>query len=808
MNRITIAIILLGLLFAVAASADTFKGRIVNVVDGRAVPGATILIQQEDRFIETDDNGEFSFTTTKTPVLISVSHVGFAMQRNINLESAGNNIVRLNPSTSSLDNIVVTANRFSREAYKTTQPITIVGRQEMIDRGNNSVTDVIRDFPGLDLNDTGPFRARPVIRGLFGTRILVLVDGERLNDQRDISSFAGVSMSLVDVNEIDRIEVVNGPSSVLYGSDAMGGVINIITRNNNFAADLTPRLEYTGRYATAGEQHMNRFDLGFGSERWAGSVGFMYRKAEENFDPPDGWNETDRYHVFDPSFYTDLNSTTGREFAKNGLVNTRAEISNIDAKLAYKLSDKYRLDADLGVFRGSDIGYPGVPNDSTPFLFFYPRHDRDNFAVSINGNNISERLSKITGRLYYEKISKDFLTDFLGSVTYPDRVIEQPFGPPIFIWRTLGTSLNRTEVTKIGLNFQEIYTVRQNSQLTFGFDYLNEHIDGQVISTDQLDSSGVIEFETGAGASVPKNTWNNLGLYISGETEFNPILITAGIRYDNFWINTRETPGYAGPIEDEHYNAVNGSFGLTLSMSETVNLVGNVGTAYRVPNVVERFFNGSASGRQTRPNPDIKPEKSVSFDFGVKAIHESIKYSLMGFYNDYEDFTQLQNFDYAVGHGGSTPLWRYENVEDVKIYGFEFLIETDTEEGFHSSLSITYQRGENKTIDQPLFVSPLKSSLTLGYRHKKPGIFGSFTIKMVEDQDRIPDVAYLDDIATRGYWRLDALAGIQINKYVRLSIAGNNLLDELYSEPFNARNPDNPVPEPGRNFIFSITAGL
>jgi hemoglobin/transferrin/lactoferrin receptor protein len=494
------------------------------------------------------------------------------------------------------------------------------------------------------------------------------------------------------------------------------------------------------------------------------------------------------------------------------LVNTRAEISNIDAKLAYKLSDKYRLDADLGVFRGSDIGYPGVPNDSTPFLFFYPHHDRDNFAVSINGNNISERLSKITGRLYYEKISKDFLTDFLGSVVVylgPPGVPGTPVIEPL-------TSLNQTEVEKYGANFQEIYTVHESSQLTFGFDYLHEQIDGQVTSTTRYSNffPGPPLDSTEVGASVPINRWNNLGLYLSGEMEINPLLITAGIRYDNFWINTKETPGYVDddgenlPTEDEHYNAVNGSFGLTLPMSETVNLVGNVGTAYRVPNVVERFFHGSASNRETRPNPDIKPEKSVSFDFGVKAIHESVKYSLMGFYNDYEDFTQLQNFDSVGGHGGFTPLWRYENVEDVKIYGFEFLIETDTEAGFHSNLSITYQRGENKTIDQPLFVSPLKSSLTLGYRHKKPNIFGSFTVKMVEDQDRVPDVTYLDDIATRGYWRLDALAGIQINKYVRVSIAGNNLLDELYSEPFNARNPDNPVPEPGRNFIFSITAGL
>jgi outer membrane receptor protein involved in Fe transport len=300
-------------------------------------------------------------------------------------------------------------------------------------------------------------------------------------------------------------------------------------------------------------------------------------------------------------------------------------------------------------------------------------------------------------------------------------------------------------------------------------------------------------------------------MYVSGETDFGDIRTSLGLRYDNFWINTEETPGYVDddenllPTDDEHYSNVNASLGLVYGLGANVNLVTNVGTAYRIPNVVERFFFGSASGRQTRPNVDIKPEHSVTVDFGVKAVHGEINYSLIGFYSDYSDFTQLVNYD-SLASGD--PLWRYENIDDISILGFEGLVEAELNNGIYGSVSFTYQRGENKTIDQPLFVSPIKSSLTVGYRHQPSSVFGDLTIRVVGSQDRVPDVTYLDDVATNGFTVVSATTGVRLFGNVRLSITGYNLLDEIYSEPFNSRNPDNPVPEPGRNFVFSVSSSL
>ena len=809
------------LLTTSAVLGATVSGLIIDGESKSPLVGATIIIEATDRTVATDENGRFTFDNVPdSGIAIRISHVGYRTMHGVAVGPSADNKISLTRAMSVLDNVVVTANRYEKEAYKVTQPITAAGGEEIQKKGYTIVSDVVRNFPGVDMNDAGPFRARPVIRGLFGTRVLVLVNGERLNDQRDISSFAGVSMSLVDVNNIERVEVVNGPSSVLYGSDAMGGVINIITKSNGFSETIKPTARYTGRYSTADQQNSNRLDVGLEGPNYSASVGFQYREALKDYSAPADWNSKPEYGVFNPAFYDSLNKANGSNFSSTRLVNSRARINNYDGRLSYKLSDKHRLDADFGILRGHKIGYPGVPNEATPIYFYYPTHDRDNVSVTYTGRGISKHLAKLETKAYYDKISKDFLTDFLGTVTFPA-------GPGA--QGTLLTNLNRTEVTKMGLNFQELYAVGPKGNLTFGFDFLNEKIGGKSTTITKFTGFGPVFNDTTVGSSVPENTWNSLGAYTSGELKLDPLLVTAGLRFDNFWVKTKTTPGYVDkdhgvrintpqgpkdtfnllPVADEHYNRLNGSLGLAYAIGK-VNLVANIGTAYRVPNVVERFYFGSASARETRPNPNVKPEQCVSLDFGVKAVHKEINYSLMGFVSNYKDFIQFQNYDSLPPRhpGPYTKLWRYENYEDVRISGFEIVIEAHPEEGYYFNWNLSYQYGQIRSAKQPLFVSPLKGVFTAGYQSGRHGLFGEITLKQVGDQKRVPKVAYLDDIPTQGYGTISATIGANPWKNIHVALTGSNLTNRVYAEPFNARNPDNPIVEPGRNFILTLSASI
>src|SRR3990170_2675178 len=251
-----------------------------------------------------------------------------------------------------LKETVVTANRYEQDAFKLPQSVSIISRQEIEKENPQIVADLLRVLPGVEVNDAGPFRTRPVIRGLFGSRVLILVDGERLNDTRE-STFSGAQLSLVDISQVERIEVIHGPGSILYGSDALGGVINIITKNPHHSQNgnfsLSGNLNL--KYSTIDQQRKARLELNGGNQRWAFLLGGNIRKAGD-YKSPSG---------------TVVNSGIDKD-------------DNLDFKGEYNIDQKQTLSLEGQRFRAEGIGYPGTPNEFAP-KFTFPYHNRDKFAL-------------------------------------------------------------------------------------------------------------------------------------------------------------------------------------------------------------------------------------------------------------------------------------------------------------------------------------------------------------------------------------------------------------------------------------------
>ncbi|MEJ2581604.1 MAG: TonB-dependent receptor plug domain-containing protein, partial [Acidobacteriota bacterium] len=134
------------------------------------------------------------------------------------------------------DQIVVTPGRQEQASGDAPAPITVFDRDSIEKIQPEKMADLFKNIPGVEIDGEGPFRGLPVIRGLSSNRVLILVDGQRLNNSRESTTFAGIQPALVNLSEVERIEVLRGPASVQYGSDAIGGVINIITRQPNLGA--------------------------------------------------------------------------------------------------------------------------------------------------------------------------------------------------------------------------------------------------------------------------------------------------------------------------------------------------------------------------------------------------------------------------------------------------------------------------------------------------------------------------------------------------------------------------------------------
>ncbi len=791
--------ILLITLFSISAFARS--GRVIDRVSGQPIANATITFGELK--ILADAQGKFEIPETAADVTCTVSHVGY-LSRSISINNDSELIIALDQTEQQLDDILVTAQRTDRTVARTPKTTYRTSSTDIDKSGAQTATDAIRTLPGVAMTDAGTFRARPVLRGLYGSRLLVLVDGERQNDLREVSDFAGVSLSLVDVNEIDRVEVVSGSTSPLYGSDAMGGVINVITNRAGYSSELRPMGTYSGRYSSTDEQQSHRLEFGVQSPDWYLSGAGSWRETGRNYRPPTGWQNESGYEIFNSAAYDKIRTRTGKDYADFGLVNTGAEIKNADLRLGARLSTTSRLEADLGMYEAGNIGYPGVPNDSTPFFFSYPQHDRRNGSLSYVNDKIGGAFGRFESKLYVQQVEKEFFTDFLGSLRIPTG----PGGPTIVPL----TASSRTEVTKVGLNIQQEQGSNDGGfHATYGIEGWTEKYHGNVKEVTLLDFSfpGPPDMTTTEfRASVPESRWNSAGIFTRSNFDLGIVTIEAGARADFFSVKTTPTSGYVDdddlllPGADDKYSSLTGSLGAMLPVSEGVSVYSTIGTAYRVPNTVERFFYGSASGRNVRPNADIKPERSYSLETGFKGVQPSFSYALIGFYNSYDNFVQLRSI-------GSN-LWQYQNVQDATIYGGEMLIEGRLQIGFYGDLGISYQHGDTKADGdkQPLFVAPFTATLSLGWRESQRSTYFELSSRLLADQDRVSNSTALDDVATKGFAVFNLSGGIRLFEQVHASVAVNNLFDELYSEPFNARGPDNPIPESGRNFVFSLKADV
>lgn len=260
--------------------------------------------------------------------------------------------------------ITVTTSRYEKSSFRVPNSVYVISQEKKERADPQIIVDLLRNAPGVEVVDAGPFNTRPVIRGLMGSKILLLVDGERLNDTRE-SPFSGAQLSLVDIDEVERIEVVNGPGTVLYGTDALGGVINVITKKSSFSqsGDIKLGAAYKFRYSTTGDQKKNRLDLRASSSKWALNLGGSFRKV--------------------PNDYLTADASSKDSSVTNSKLQEESEVG---LSLGYKLTDNQTFLLDAQRNRDFGIGFAGFSPLSHPF------RQRDKLSLAYDGKNLLESI--------------------------------------------------------------------------------------------------------------------------------------------------------------------------------------------------------------------------------------------------------------------------------------------------------------------------------------------------------------------------------------------------------------------------------
>jgi outer membrane cobalamin receptor len=247
------------------------------------------------------------------------------------------------------DQIVVTPGRQDQESGDAPAPITVFDRETIEKIQPEKMADLFKTIPGVEIDGEGPFRGLPVIRGMSSNRVLILVDGQRLNNSRESTTFAGIQPALVNLSEVERIEVLRGPASVQYGSDAIGGVINIITRQPNLGQqEFKVNGDVAVEYGTISDSQAGRVSVTGTGHGFSFYAGGSYEKVDD-YKAADGASEDPRY--------VGPRGVWVRE--DNTVPNSGMEQTNFNGGFKFLTGQQGVLRIDAEVVRTKDVGFPG-----------------------------------------------------------------------------------------------------------------------------------------------------------------------------------------------------------------------------------------------------------------------------------------------------------------------------------------------------------------------------------------------------------------------------------------------------------------
>ncbi len=669
--------------------------------------------------------------------------------------------------------VTITATRTEKDVFTVPNPVSVVRTEKLEEQGANGTADVLRELPGVDVNGVGPSLALPVIRGQRGQRVLVLDDGTAANNSRRTGDF-GDPLSVLDLSGVERIEIVRGPGSVLYGSGAIGGVINVVReRPPTGDASIAPRGSVDLRYLGAGSQKRFGLDIA-GRELGIGyAVSATYRDADA-YSAPSG-------------------SFAGYTLQNDAVVHgTGITDRNVKVGLDYPVFASSFLTFDYNRYRSKDGGFgyvdpadfAGDPNITD---IRYPYQDIDSSRLGFRGRELAHWWAdQVNANVYRRK---------------NDRELDQIFTGPDFE----GISINTTSVTTTGGRFEATKIVTPTNIVTYGVDYSKEQIEG-------TDRSSFFGSPFANSYKNPYSTVSGFGVFAQHDIRFLPRLSGIfGLRYQSNRANADATPGLDiakyGKSKD---TATVWAANLIYDVSSEFKLLLNVGTAFRSPNAVERFFDGRITempGWYNVWNPNVGPEKSLNVDAGFKVRTGNLYVEATYYRNRITDGIRLTMTDETIVVNGRTyNVTRYENVSALTTRGADVDLRWTVVPPL--TVGVNYSRLRSEASNESIANSFAdKANLSLRFAPPASRWWAEYHVRWNGAQKDLSDpLSFGGELPSFTVHALRGGINLKTGRVQhRVAVGVDNLWDKLYAEFSNASFFR---PQPRRTVYANLTVAF
>ena len=733
---------------AAQSTGATVTGTIRDQVGGVIVDAEVqILNIGSGTVLKTTSNSEGKYELAQLPLgsyVLSIYSSGFAAAtRSLTLRRSEAYLEDFSLSPGIIvSSITVTAGKGSaRVAADAPQMVTVSDQSDFERRRPASTTRAIEQTPNLITINSNPALERPRLRGLASNRLLIVLDGERLNNVRSDPT-SGVSPSIVDVVQLDSCEVLSGAGSSLYGSDAMAGVINLVTpteeRRDNYLG-----LRFNGDLRTNG-----RFRRGAATINWSRSK-FAARLGGSLF-------RENAYHIGNEEIplsdvvrLGNLATAMGNEAGNNVAVTYAVWSLPAGGEVSNSHGHGFNDQADVWFFprvnhsiryrqlnsQHKDLGFSFIAPPFDPRRQFNSFRRLDKNGLRYEGRELRSWLPRVAASFYRQKYS--FPDDTLTSqipfdsswtlVVFPpqEALLQLTGNPSSFVPASL--SDNKNSITTHGLDLQATFAPFVGALWTTGVGYLRDSSADEFSRTDLVPPFNVIS----GRASNPNTDYTNWGWFNLFEHEpFAWLRLNGGLRVDNWTTQARVTRGFPLGVEstllDRSFasllgdpgsvsttgaagvldlvrgvngistsrTVVTGTAGAVVRLPQGINPYFRWGTSYREPGITERYllrdFGDPSFSVLVIPNTTLRPERGREFDFGVKVQRAKWNVSVNYFRNDLKDFignTSAGPFfiqsDPALGIGPIS--------EDFPFHGVLYVQRVNTARARIQGLEATYE---------------------------------------------------------------------------------------------------------------------
>lgn len=780
------------------------KVKVLSAYDLQPVSNCLIYNPSQTISATTNAQGVADITAFGTSDSLVFKHLSFKQVTMAKNDlAAKNNIVYLSDAVIRLEEVVFSANKFEENYRDLPVKIDILESRQIQSGNAQTSADLLQQSGKVFVQTSQLGGGSPVIRGMESSRVLLVIDGVRMNNAIYRAGHLQ-NVITIDPNMLSRVEILHGPGSVIYGSDAMGGVMHFYTRNPVLSTGDKVFTSGTAmlRYSTAANEYSQSFSLNVGGRKLAALFG---ASTKDIGDLREGSKRDDKYGDWGKCLYYAERIDGKDVMTKNDdpLIQKNSGYTQYDlfGKILYKPTQNYALTLNMQYSNSSNIPrYDRLSEYTNEVLtyaeWYYGPQTRTLFSLISEWLKPTMLYDNVQVLAAYQNISEDRVSRKFGK---SNRKHQE----------------ETVDVISLNVDFQK--HIYGKHELRYGLEGMLNQVDSKAynenIKTGETLFNVATRYPDGGDRMV------NLAAYASNNWEINKKLIfSQGIRLNYVKLDAEYTPEMMAilkfpfdPVMKQSNTELNGSLGLVYQPGGDWRFTTNLSTGFRAPNLDDLSkLNDFSTTLLIVPNPDLKPENAYNGEISIgKTFAKKVQFEVTGFYTLLRDAfvvepTTYNGRDSVEFDGNLAAVQSLQNAEKAVIYGAEANLLAQLTKTLSLTSSITYTKGRVTEDDTPLdHIPPLfgKTALRLELTRFSAEFYARYNAKK-DINDYSPSGEDNQQYATAdgmpGWYTLNLKAGYQFNRYLGLQVAVENILDRHY------RYFASGISAPGRNFIISL----